>query len=304
MQGIDVSIHQGHIDWPAVAAAGYRFALCKASEGVGWTDQLFWRNWADIRRAGLFRGAYHFARPGLGNLPSAEADWFVQQVHETGDLLPGDVLALDLEDNGVAVQEDLAGWALAWLEAVERTTGRRPLLYSYPAYLEQHGLMAAPALARFPLWLASWRRTPPLAPPPWRSIAIWQYTSRGEVPGITGFVDLNVCLDPSIWQAVGGSPAGGTGEAPAGCSPADWEIVTTVRQLGGDAASVRGWIEQLGAQELVIARQDALLADVRATLEAELARRSIRRRVVQALLARLEAAAGGDAGAPPVAPEG
>lgn len=287
MNGIDVSVHQGAIDWPLVAAAGYSFALCKATEGVGWADRSFATNWRGCRQAGLRRGAYHFARPGLGNLPSAEADWFVQQVHETGDLLPGDVLALDLEDNGVAVQEDLAGWALAWLEAVERTTGRRPLLYSYPAYLEQHGLMAAPALARFPLWLASWRRTPPLAPPPWRSIAIWQYTSRGEVPGITGFVDLNVCLDPSIWQAVGGSPAGGTGEAPAGCSPADWEIVTTVRQLGGDAASVRGWIELIGAQEETIRQLTAALRDAAATITGELDRpQPVRRRALRALLRR------------------
>lgn len=285
MQGIDVSIHQGHIDWPAVAAAGYRFALCKASEGVGWTDQLFWQNWADIRRAGLFRGAYHFARPGLGNAPAAEARWFLRQVREAGDLQPCDALALDLEDPYVAGRQELASWALEWLATVEQETGIRPLFYSYPAYLQEHGLMTAPELARFPLWLAWWKDEFPAAPAPWTAVTIWQYTANGRVPGVGGPVDCNVCPDPSFWTATRPSSAA---EEPFGpCSPADWEIVQTVRALGGDAASVRGWIELIGAQEETIRQLTAALRDAAATITGELDRpQPVRRRALRALLRR------------------
>lgn len=52
---LDVSMHQGAIDWPAVADAGYRFAICKASEGVGYQDPAFPTNWRGIRATAELR---------------------------------------------------------------------------------------------------------------------------------------------------------------------------------------------------------------------------------------------------------
>ncbi|MEL6615661.1 MAG: GH25 family lysozyme, partial [Bacteroidota bacterium] len=60
VRGIDVSRHQGRIDWPEVAASGVDFVYMKATEGGDWTDPEFARNWREAGAAGLTRGVYHF----------------------------------------------------------------------------------------------------------------------------------------------------------------------------------------------------------------------------------------------------
>src|SRR5437868_13951686 len=64
LQGIDVSHYQGTVTWADVRASGRRFAFCKATEGLTYTDPTFTTNWAGMRAAGLLRGAYHFGHPG------------------------------------------------------------------------------------------------------------------------------------------------------------------------------------------------------------------------------------------------
>ena len=68
-QGIDVSRHQGLIDWPTVARQGVDFAYIKASEGGDQRDWRFEENWRGAGEAGIARGAYHYftlCTPGDG----------------------------------------------------------------------------------------------------------------------------------------------------------------------------------------------------------------------------------------------
>src|SRR5580704_311225 len=58
--GVDVSHHQGQIDWNALARGGVAFAYVKATEGANFQDISFATNWAQAARTGLPRGAYHF----------------------------------------------------------------------------------------------------------------------------------------------------------------------------------------------------------------------------------------------------
>ena len=58
--GVDVSAHQGEIEWEQVAEDGIQFAYTKATEGQGWIDERFTANWDGAETAGLDRGAYHF----------------------------------------------------------------------------------------------------------------------------------------------------------------------------------------------------------------------------------------------------
>ena len=60
VHGIDVSHHQGKIDWPAVAVDGVGFAFIKATEGGDFVDPRFAENWKASAKAGIPRGAYHF----------------------------------------------------------------------------------------------------------------------------------------------------------------------------------------------------------------------------------------------------
>ena len=59
-QGIDVSHHQGPIEWPLLPRQGVDFAYIKATEGGDFRDSAFAANWAGARAAGIARGAYHF----------------------------------------------------------------------------------------------------------------------------------------------------------------------------------------------------------------------------------------------------
>src|SRR6266545_3456664 len=93
--GIDVSRHQGTIDWAQVEASGQRFVIAKASEGLFTVDPTYATNRAGAMAAGLVFGAYHFARPDLHpDDPTGEADHFV----DTAQLGPGNIVpVLDLD---------------------------------------------------------------------------------------------------------------------------------------------------------------------------------------------------------------
>mgnify|MGYP003425292255 FL=1 len=167
LRGIDVASWQGTPDWRAVAASGISFAITKATEGVGYLNPTFARNWLEIRAAGIVRGAYHFAELGT-NTPEAEADYFLANVRRVGGLAEGDLLALDLEDKDGSLKRanDVGGWALSWLRYVERQTGVAPLLYTAPNVITEHSLFGYPALPHYPLWLASYRDGVPPVPAP------------------------------------------------------------------------------------------------------------------------------------------
>ena len=67
--GVDVSHHQGRIDWPKVAGSGVRFAYVKATEGGDFIDESFGQNWEQAKAVG---GAYHFYRQCKGGREQAE----------------------------------------------------------------------------------------------------------------------------------------------------------------------------------------------------------------------------------------
>ncbi|MGH2578157.1 MAG: glycoside hydrolase family 25 protein, partial [Actinomycetota bacterium] len=126
--GIDVSRHQGTIDWAQVAASGQRFVIAKATEGLFSVDPTYATNRAAAMAAGLVFGAYHFARPDLHPTdPIGEADHFV----DTAQLGPGNIVpVLDLERSGDLTQAQLTAWILAWLGQVTARTGVRPMVYT------------------------------------------------------------------------------------------------------------------------------------------------------------------------------
>jgi lysozyme len=188
--GIDVSHFQRAIDWAAVAASGIRFCFIKATEGAGNVDLAFGKNWKSAGDAGLLRGAYHFFHPTAPT--AAQADSFIRTV---GRLEPGDLPpALDLEVPAAwasIAPGDRAPMAIEWLEAVESRLGVTPIVYLSPAFATEI-LTNAPALARFPVWLAHYTAAAePTVAKPWTSWTYWQHTGKGTAAGVTQPVDLD-----------------------------------------------------------------------------------------------------------------
>ncbi len=182
---IDVSHHQGEIDWDAVAADGIGAAYLKATEGGDHVDRRFAAGWTAARSAGLDVGAYHFftlCRPG-----AEQAANFVRTVPDGATLPP----ALDLEMGGNCSARppaaDVRREVRAFVDAVEAATGETVLLYVLPEWEERYPSLDLGDGVDRPRWH---RRLGPLRPGgDWR---VWQYTGMAEVAGIDGPVDLNV----------------------------------------------------------------------------------------------------------------
>ena len=183
--GVDVSHWQGTINWNSVYSAGYRFAFVKASEGVSYQDPNFVTNMANAKAAGLYVGAYHFARPD-NNAPETEADHFVDVAGsyiKNGYLRP----VLDLETGTSLGWSALSDWANRWLQRVQALTGVEPIIY-VNSYYANH---LASYLASYDLWIAHYTTASQPNTGIWSTWAFWQYTDSGSVPGISGNVDLN-----------------------------------------------------------------------------------------------------------------
>lgn len=159
---------------------GYSFAFAKATEGNGYKDPTYDRAIAEIRAAKLVPGAYHFARPDLGNSPEAEADWFLLVVGDPRGML----LGLDLE----AGDGNLAGLRDRFCDRVEKRAGGPCWWYSYDHFVRLHALNTAGT--KYPYWAAWPDSNGELPTYNFGRPAMQQY-GLGAVPGLGGQVDVN-----------------------------------------------------------------------------------------------------------------
>jgi GH25 family lysozyme M1 (1,4-beta-N-acetylmuramidase) len=252
IEGVDVSNWQGNINWPAVPSSQFRFAIIKASEGTTYTDPYFQRNWEGAGSRGMYRGAYHFARPAGSTLAEIDADaraeayWFVSRIASVGGMGgPMDLPAvLDLEypgdwKSGVSPpaykcwymsQAQLAQWMRTWLSTVHTLTGKVPILYTNSDYWNSCDGAPADIASTYRLWLASWGVSNPSIPRPWSSWTFWQ-DGGAPVPGIGSAIDHNYfCCDERSLQAL----AGGSGGSPFG-------ILHSISVPEPTYANVFGW---------------------------------------------------------------
>lgn len=185
-EGIDLSHHNGAVDWPVLSTAGPTFVYLKATEGTGHVDPRFQENWQGALRHHWQTGAYHFYL--LCQDGGQQAANFIRQVEVRADALPP---AVDLEHahncaprGGRA--ETLSGLRL-FLAELETEYGAVPVIYTTPAFHAEW--LEGEGFDRHPLWVRS------LEGPPQLPHAIWQYSMKGQLPGIRGPVDLNRAAD-------------------------------------------------------------------------------------------------------------
>jgi GH25 family lysozyme M1 (1,4-beta-N-acetylmuramidase) len=195
LNGIDVSYHQGSIDWSRVANSGTRFAFLRATAGTLTADTAYATYRSGARAAGLTVGSYHFANPdGAANDAANEATWFLGNATiASGDLLP----VLDLEVANGLSPAALTTWTQTWLTRVTAATGVRPIIYTNNAFWSS-SMANTDWFARngyAVLWVAHWTSAsqPSVPAAGWGGSGwtFWQHSSTGTVPGISGPVDLD-----------------------------------------------------------------------------------------------------------------
>ena len=187
INGIDVSTHQGKIDWAKVKKAGIDFAMLRSS--FGWNssgvDKQFFNNVEGCNANGIPFGAYHYSYALTPENARLEADFFLRIVKDTGVSLP---LYLDFEDKkqrALPVEKQVA-IIEAFLERVT-AAGYKAGLYMSKNSLEVLKKRNEPLLEKYSIWAAQWNSHLTYS----GNCDIWQYSSEGKVDGIATAVDLD-----------------------------------------------------------------------------------------------------------------
>lgn len=186
VHGIDISHHQGSIDWKALTRARQgqfpiHFVFMKASEGGDYGDKVFQANFDSAKTHGFIRGAYHFYNPKTD--PIRQADFFIHSVKlDSGDLPP----VLDIEQRGKD-EETLRRDLKRWLDRVEEHYQVKPILYT--SYRFKTRYLNDSVFNSYPYWIAHYYVDSVEYKGNWK---FWQHTDVGLLPGIREKVDLNI----------------------------------------------------------------------------------------------------------------
>ncbi|MBQ5573379.1 MAG: glycoside hydrolase family 25 protein [Bacteroidaceae bacterium] len=184
--GIDVSHHQGRIDWKQVAQAndnGYTidFAIIKATEGGTFKDSLYNYNMESARREGIICGAYHFYNPATS--PRKQAEFFIANA----GLVKGDIIpVVDVEKRGDSKAE-LQRELIDFLSILENHYGVKPIIYTSAKFRERY--LDNAVLNEYPLWVAHYHTEVPDTQSEW---VLWQYSDRSKIQGINTNTDFNI----------------------------------------------------------------------------------------------------------------
>ncbi len=184
--GIDISHHQGKIDWQKLFVAErfdtiIQFVYCKATEGDNYLDTEWENNRKSLREIGIPHGGYHFFNSKSKPRPQAK-HFLMYWKPEEFDLPP----VLDVEREGFS-DNDLIAKMKIWLEEIEAATGMRPVIYCSLHYFETK---FAADFKDYKFWIAAYSRKPKCIED--SRIIHWQYSETGKLPGISEKIDFNV----------------------------------------------------------------------------------------------------------------
>lgn len=181
VKGIDISRHNGMMNFDAILEDGYEFVFIKASEGRTHRDENFTLNYSKAVRAGLAVGAYHFFRFDVDGV--AQAMNFCRVVGDR-PLALGAVIDVESHGNPEGVDPTVVTEQVSAMADYLSLKGFRVILYTNKDgfYDYIYG-----RLGNYPLWICSFSQVP--LPDEW---TFWQFNHRGRVQGIKGDVDINV----------------------------------------------------------------------------------------------------------------
>ena len=192
--GIDVSQWQGNIDWQEVADSGIEFAIIRCGYGSDWVSQDDWfflQNVKGAKAAGLDLGVYLYSYAEDTSDAVSEANHTLRLLNKAG-LRPSDLkygVSYDVEDGSQAGLW-LPGLCRAYCNKI-KAAGYRVGVYSYLNWWNTK--LDDPIMSNWDRWIAQW-------PTPTGNTTcsyngkyvIWQFSSSGSVPGISGRVDMDL----------------------------------------------------------------------------------------------------------------
>lgn len=204
--GIDVSSHQGAIDWQAVAEAGVDFAIIRVGyRGYGTgaieEDTMYYANMEGALAAGLDVGVYFYSQAISTQEARQEAQFVLDRLGGYEITYP---VIFDWEQSSAEERtanvddETLTNCAIAFCDNIEAFGYRAGCYFNQSFGYDRFDLRQ---LDDYCLWLAEYNTYPTFL----YDVALWQYTSSGSVPGISTVVDLNLCFVDFSAQPASGS---------------------------------------------------------------------------------------------------
>ena len=203
-QGIDVSEHQGRIDWNAVKASGIDFAILRVGFGApswgGRVDYQFNRNISECERLGIPYGVYIYSYAFDNQQAADEASMVIDCLSGHNPRLP---VYYDLEDKTIIAdgrQSGIASRAQTFCNKIS-SAGYKPGIYANLNWF--NNILTDPVFksGSWDHWIAQYNSQCHYT----GSYSFWQYKSNGKVPGINGNVDMNYAyVDVSLyhWQLI------------------------------------------------------------------------------------------------------
>lgn len=195
--GIDVSEHQGAINWETVAGeidfAFVRLGYRGYANGNMVTDAYYSTNMQGAIANGVPVGVYFYSQATSYEEGVEEANYVLSQLGDYNLAYP---IVLDREDpmqedartNNMSVEQHTQA-ALGFLETIE-AAGRSTMIYTNQMYYALY--FDLEQIYKYPVWFAQYANEPV-----WPyEFSIWQYSESGEVPGIYGPVDMNIEMMP------------------------------------------------------------------------------------------------------------
>lgn len=203
-QGIDVSEHQGRIDWNAVKASGIDFAILRVGFGApswgGRVDYQFNRNISECERLGIPYGVYIYSYAFDNQQAADEASMVINCLSGHNPRLP---VYYDLEDKTIIAdgrQSGIASRAQVFCNKIS-AAGYKPGIYANLNWFTK--ILTDPVFksGSWDHWIAQYNSQCDYT----GNYSFWQYKSNGKVPGINGNVDMNYAyVDVSLyhWQLI------------------------------------------------------------------------------------------------------
>ena len=183
-QGIDVSMWQGNINYSSVKLNGIDIVYIKASEGTGYVDPYFKTNYDNAKKNGLKVGFYHFVLARNTEEAKKEAEFFASTISGTNADCR---LAMDFEEFGNLNNNEINSISQVFLNRVQELTGKELIIYS-DTYNAQN-IFSQTLANNYSLWVAQYGVQEPSNNRKWNSWVGFQYTNKGIVSGINGYVD-------------------------------------------------------------------------------------------------------------------
>lgn len=234
IKGLDVSEFQGEVDWERVKAAGYKFAMLRAGYGYNTIDKQFRRNASECNRIGLPVGVYWFCYAFSPEKAVQEADGCIDIISEYRLDYPvcydiEQASADYIEKQGVSFTPALAKNVVkSFCDRIE-AKGYYAMFYTNRNFLDTY--LGTELSKRYAYWYARYADRFDGT-----DCGIWQYTSTGSVPGITGNVDLDLGYTnyPSVIKKAGLNHLSASSPSP---SPVP-EYITYVIQPGDTLSGI------------------------------------------------------------------